>query len=211
MRRVKITDANASENREIWLALRRQHITATDWPRINGTSCYGNASDVMTDKLVVHADNDYEDSLPIRVGRGLEPLIVDKTIKRLGKGDYLSQVFISRKHMGFTPDLLQINQGTDWALSEIKVSKRKWSGTVPPEVLDQVRYQATVLGIGQVQVVHLELSSWEEGLEMMRAGTFPARRLAVYRVEVNEAQRNRIERESEKWWKAHVLNGEPLL
>lgn len=211
MRRVKITDVNDSDNRESWLALRRQHITATDWPRINGTSRYGNASDVMTNKLVVHDDDDYVDSLPMRVGKGLEPLIVEKTIRQLGKGDYLSQVFISRKHMGFTPDLLQINKGKDWALSEIKVSKRKWSGTVPLEVLDQVRYQATVLGIGQVQVVHLELSSWEEGLEMMRSGTFLTNRLAVYRVEVNEVQRNRIERESERWWKAHILNAEPLI
>ena len=211
MRRVKITDANASENREIWLALRRQHITATDWPRINGTSRYGCASDVLADKLVVHSEDEYVDSLPMRVGKGLEPLIVDKRIKRLGKGDYLSQVFISRKHMGFTPDLLQIKKGTDWALSEIKVSIRKWSGIVPPEVLDQVRYQATVLGIDQVQVVHLELSSWKEGLEMIRAGTLPGRRLAVYRVEVSEADRNRIERESERWWKVHILNGGPLV
>jgi hypothetical protein len=131
-------------------------------------------------------------------------------MKRQGRGDYLSQVFISRKHLGFTPDLLRINTTSDWILSEIKVSKRKWHGAVPPAVLDQVRFQATVLGIDQIQVVHLELLDWDEGLEMIQAGSLPAKRLAVYLVDMDLNERNRIERKAEKWWNAHVLNGEPL-
>jgi predicted phage-related endonuclease len=208
MKKVTVTEVNGSHDREAWLALRLQHLTATDWPKITGTSPWGTAEDVLNEKLEADPGGAFTMTLPMQVGTDLEPLIIARTKKRRGPGEYLSQAFLSRRHMGFTPDLLRIEEASDWELSEIKVSVKDWSGRVPPEYVDQVRFQATVLGIDHVQVVHLKLANWAEGLAMIRSGAIPPRRLAVYRVEVAEAERRRIERQSRRWWMEHILGAE---
>jgi len=204
MHRITITATSANRNREAWLAIRRQHLTATDWPKITGTSRWGDAFSVLDDKLNPGGDEDFKPSLPMRVGTALEPLIIRSIQKDWGPGKYLSQVFVSRKHLGFTPDLVLLATPDQWRLAEIKVSVKPWLGWVPPDYLDQVSFQATVLGIGQVQVIHLQLESWGEGLALIRSGTLPADRLTAYNVEVDEVDRRRIERKAEKWWKAHI-------
>jgi hypothetical protein len=140
----------------------------------------------------------------MRVGTALEPLIIQSVQKDWGPGKYLSQVFVSRKHLGFTPDLVRLETPDQWLLAEIKVSVKPWRGGVPPDYLDQVSFQATVLGIGQVQVIHLQLESWGEGLALIRSGALPKGRLTAYNVEVDEVDRRGIERKAERWWKAHM-------
>lgn len=208
MHQVMITNVNANENREEWLALRRQHLTATDWPKITGTSRWGSAEEVIFDKLNTEDDDYFEPNLPMKVGSALEPLIIDKTKKVLGRGSYLSQAFLSRRHMGFTPDLIRIHKSSDWVLAEIKVSVKEWGGNVPADYLDQVRFQATVLGIDQVHVIHLKLPSWKDGLRLFKSGNIPQDRLAVYLVDVSETERKRIERQSAKWWNTNIMNGD---
>ena len=201
MHKVTITHANATENREAWLAIRRRHVTATDWPKITGTSRWGNVGDVINGKLGEEPERWSVPPLPIRVGNELEPLIIEQTKIHLGRGDYLSQAFISRRHIGFTPDLALIDKPSGWVLAEIKVSVMEWGGSVPPDYLDQVKFQATVLGVDEVLVVHLQLRSWKEGLWMIGKGAVPTDRLVAYKVPVDEAERLHIEREAERWWK----------
>lgn len=207
MKKVIITNVNAKEDREAWLALRRQHITATDWPKIMGTSRWGNAVDVISDKESDDDEDYFQPSLPMRVGTELEPLIIHIAMEMLGPGYYLTQQFVSRKHIGFTPDLLQINDGSDWVLVEIKVSVKDWNGIVPPDYMDQVKFQAMVLGIDQVQVVHLKLASWQEGLRMIQSRDIPDENLTRYLVDVDEAERNQIERTADRWWELHISDG----
>lgn len=211
MKKIQIKLANARENPEAWLALRRHHITATDWPKITGSSRWGTTDDVIFDKQTSDIEWEWEGesefSLPMQVGTDLEPLIIKTAKKMQGPGTYLSQAFVTRKHMGFTPDLALVRDRSDWVLTEIKVSVRDWRGTVPLDCMDQVRFQATVLGIDQVQVIHLKLASWKEGLELIRSESVPPKRLAVYRVDVSEAERKRIEQQAERWWKIHIVNG----
>ena len=206
MKKVTITTANATENREAWLALRRQHLTATDWPKITGTSRWGTAEDVAWDKLNPAPGGEYKSNLPMQVGTDLEPLIINLAKNVLGRGEYLSQAFLARRHMGFTPDLIRLHKTADWVLGEIKVSVAEWGGSVPRDYLDQVRFQATVLGLDRVQVFHLQLSSWGEGLRLIKLGKLPPERLAVYQVEVSATERQRIERQSLRWWQENILS-----
>lgn len=206
MKRVTIANVNAHSNRMAWLELRRQHITATDWPKITGTSRWGTADDVIADKLDDFPEGNFTPSLPMRVGTALEPLIVERVKEWMEPGDFLAQDFICRKHLGFTPDLVRIDSSSNWELVEIKVSVKDWNDEVPPDYLDQVRFQATVLGIDQVQIVHLKLSSWQEGLRIIRAGELPEDGLELYLVDVEESERKRIDRKADSWWKMNILN-----
>ena len=204
MHRVEITNANANQHREAWLAIRRRHVTATDWPKINGTSLWGNACDVIADKLYESEEESGPTPLPLRIGSALEPLIINEIKKEWGPGTYLSQSFVSRKHLGFTPYLAKVQEGADWELAEIKVSVKKWGEEVPSHYLDQVEFQATVLGLERVHIVHLELSEWGEGFRMLRAGKVPTERLELYPIDVNSTVRRRIERKAEGWWASHI-------
>ena len=207
MKRVTIAKVNARSDRDAWLELRRRHLTATDWPKITGTSRWGSAEDVVADKQGFSFGEGFTPSLPMRVGTELEPMIVKRAIELLGPGEYLSQEFISRKHLGFTPDLVQVNRSSEWVLVEIKVSVKEWNEAVPPDYLDQVRFQATVLGLDQVQLIHLKLPSWQDGLRIIRSGLLPEEDLTRYLVDVDEAERNQIERKADRWWKLNIETG----
>ena len=207
MHKFTITDVNASSNRDAWLDLRRQHITATDWPKITGTSRWQSAHQVISDKLETEFGGVFTPNLPMKVGSELEPLIISKAKGILGRGEYLSQAFISRKKLGFTPDLILMKPTSDWILAEIKVHKAEWGGVVPPDYLDQVRFQATVLGVNQVHVIHLPLTSWGEGLRLINSGDVPLKRLEVLRVDINETERKQIERKALRWWKENIECG----
>jgi len=204
MYKFTISEINAHQNRAEWLALRQRFITATDWPKIMGSSRWGDASNVIDDKLYPQDGLESEASVPMRVGTALEPLIIQRVKEEWGDGDYLSQAFISRKRMGFTPDLVLQKADSDWVLAEIKVSVREWGDWVPEDYLDQVRFQATVLGIDEVQVVHLKLQNWAEGFQMIRAQSVPTERLTAFRVEVPERERRQIARQAEQWWKENI-------
>lgn len=203
MHQVTIHKVNSSCDREAWLALRQGYLTATDWPKITGSSRWGDDSDVIADKTLPLEGPVFEPSLPMRVGTGLEPLIIRHIRGEWGEGDDYSQVFITRKHMGFSPDLLLWQEGR-WRLAEIKVSIRSWDGWVPEDYLDQVRFQATVLGIDDVHVVHLQLASWREGLQMMRNRSVPVERLTMYEVPVTVRERRRIASQSARWWNSNI-------
>jgi len=204
MQRVEIINANAAKNREVWLSVRRKHVTATDWPKITGTSRWGNACDVIEDKRYGTEEAFRSVPLPMRVGTALKPLIIKEIKKEWGPGRYLSQSFISRKHLGFTPDLAMVYEGDDWGLAEIKVSVKRWFELVPPYYLDQVEFQATVLGIQRVHIVHLELNDWGEGFRMLKVGKVPTDRLELYPIDVSSSVRRRIERQAEGWWASHI-------
>lgn len=81
MHRFVVHSANASENREEWLAIRRSHVTATDWPKITGSSRWGSACDVVADKRYGSEYEDWPTPLPMRVGSDLEPLIINEIKK----------------------------------------------------------------------------------------------------------------------------------
>lgn len=203
MHKVTIHNVNAVRDRQAWLTLRQGYLTATDWPKITGSSRWGDAYGVIADKTLPLEGPGFEPSLPMRVGTGLEPLIIRHIQDEWGEGEDYSQLFITRKHMGFTPDFL-LWQENRWQLAEIKVSIRDWGGCVPEDYLDQIRFQATVLGIGEVHVVHLKLASWGEGLKMMHNRSVPIERLKIYEVLVSATQRRLIANQSARWWNANV-------
>lgn len=207
MKRFTIMNVNAKSNKKAWLELRRQHLTATDWPKITGTSRWGNADDVVADKRSYDYTGDFTPSFPMRVGTALEPLIAERVMEWMEPGEYLSQDFICRKHLGFTPDLLRIDSSSNLELVEIKVSVKDWNDEVPPDYMDQVKFQATVLGIDQVQIVHLKLPNWPEGFSIARSGNLPEEGLSVYVVDIDEAERGRVERKAERWWKENIERG----
>jgi predicted phage-related endonuclease len=205
MKPFTIHKVDGESERSAWLNLRKQFVTATDWPQITGTSPWGDAQDVMLEKASdLVEDEGGEIAVPLRVGKQLEPIIAKAIKKQWGRGQYLCPAFVTRRHLGFTPDLARIDIPTGWLLGEIKVSVKDWRGTVPPNYLDQVKFQATVLGINQVQIIHLHLSSWTEGDELTTAGVLPPGRLEWFEVLVSERERASIERRSERWWQMHV-------
>jgi len=200
MHDVTLHPINADTDREAWLALRRRYLSATDWPKLTGSSPWAGEAEVLADKLGAGGEAVW--SLPMQVGKAMEPLLVDQALRLLGEGEPVTQAFLSRGHLGFTPDLLLVKEG-EWTLAEFKVSVKPWHGAVPPDYLDQVRFQATVLGLGEVQVIHLQLASWQEGLAFLEAGSVPGDRLEIYRVPVEAAERKRIGRRAEAWWARH--------
>jgi predicted phage-related endonuclease len=199
MNPVTVHSVNADQDRDSWLALRRRYLSATDWPKLTGASPWAGPEDVVRDKLGL-LDTGCEWSLPMRVGKALEPLIVERALARFGPGQPVLQAFLSHGHLGFTPDLVLVRPGADWVLGEIKVSVKDWKGRVPEVYLDQVRFQATVLGVDEVTVIHLQLASWEEGLAFLDAGEVPAERLAYHRVRVGAAERRKLQAQAEAWW-----------
>jgi predicted phage-related endonuclease len=203
MNPVTVHSVNADQDREAWLALRRHYLSATDWPKLNGTSPWGGAEDVVRDK-VGPLQPPCVWSLPMQVGKALEPLIVERALPRFGPGQPVLQAFLSHGVLGFTPDLLLMRPGADWALAEIKVSVKDWRGRVPEVYLDQVRFQATVLGVDEVTVVHLRLATWDEGLAFLAAGAVPAERLHFHTVRVGPAERREIQARAEAWWEQRL-------
>jgi len=205
MNEVTIHPVNADTDPEAWLALRRRFLSATDWPKLTGSSPWAGEDQVLEDKRGAGSGAAW--SLPMQVGKGLEPFLVDAALPLLGAGRPIAQAFLSRGRLGFTPDLLLARETGDWVLAEFKVSVAPWQGTVPGDYLDQVRFQATVLGLDEVQVIHLELRSWEEGLAFIARGAVPAERLRVYPVGVGPRERRTIERKAEAWARRHLQAG----
>jgi hypothetical protein len=124
---------------------------------LTGTSRWGNADTVLADKLNLPCLGFDRLTFPMQIGSALEPHIIHAIKDEWGPGEYLSQVFLSRKHLGFTPDLIRLAPSGPWRLAEIKVSVKVWNDTVPSEILDQVGFQATVLGINHVEC---EFQKW---------------------------------------------------
>ena len=53
MNRITIHNVNADTDREAWLALRRNDLSATDWPKIKGSSPWAGAGEVLADKRTI--------------------------------------------------------------------------------------------------------------------------------------------------------------
>lgn len=105
--------------------------------------------------------------------------------------------------------LARIDRDADWVVALLAASVLPWKGEVPAEVRDQARFQAMVLGVDRVLVIHLQLASWEEGRALVEAGQVAPARLATYKVDVPAPERDRLERQAGQWWRRHVLGTTP--
>ena len=204
MKPVVITPPDAACHPDAWLDLLRQHLTSADWPKITGTARRGTQADVVADKrpdpAQTAAPSRPPESLP-----DLLPLIREQARKRLGPGRYLEGGLVARGHLGFVPHLVRIDQDADWVAAMLAASVLPWKDEVPSEARDQAHFQAMVLGVDRVLVIHLQLASWEEGQALVEAGLVPANRLVTHKVEAPAAVRDRLERQAAHWWKRHVL------
>jgi hypothetical protein len=204
MKPVVITPIDPTFNRDAWLDLLRRHLTAADWPKITGSARRGTQADVVADKRPgspqAASPDRPQDPLP-----DLVPLIREQVRKLLGPGRYLEGGLVARGHLGFVPHLARIDRDADWVATILVASVLPWKGEVPAETRDQAQFQAMVLGVDRVLVIHLQLASWEEGQAMLEAGLVPAGRLVTYKVEAPAPERDRLERQAAHWWKRHVL------
>lgn len=76
---------------------------------------------------------------------------------------------------------------------------------MPPEYLDQVRFQATVLGLSQVQALHLQFQIGQQGLRLIEACQVVANLLTTYLVAVRATERRQIERQARQCWQQQGL------
>jgi hypothetical protein len=203
MKPVEITPAEAGDDPEAGPERQRQrqrrHLTAADWPKLTGTARRGTPAEVAAGKRPGAAPERPGEPLP-----DLLPLIRRQARRQLGPGRYLEGGFVARGHLGFVPHLARIDRDADWVAAILAASVLPWQGEVPAELRDQARFQAMVLGVDRILVIHLQLASWEEGQAMIEAGQVPAGRLETFKVEVPAAERDRIEHQAEHWWKRHV-------
>lgn len=138
-----------------WLAARRNLITSTDIPVLLGVSPYKSEATLAREKL---EGTDTEQTLPMRVGLALEPVIADEYERQTGHK-------LRRFHGLVThPTIEWAGASPDWrrqgerALVEGKYSTaRRWDGgQVPDDVEAQVRWAIGVTGYPTAQVARLD-------------------------------------------------------
>lgn len=139
-----------------WLAARRELITSTDIPVLLGVSPYKSEATLAREKLGEVEPT--EQTLPMRVGLALEPVIAAEYERQTGHK-------LRRFHGLVThPTIEWAGASPDWrrqgerALVEGKYSTaRRWDGgQVPDDVEAQVRWAMGVTGYPTAQVARLD-------------------------------------------------------
>lgn len=141
---------------EEWLEARRDLVTSTDLPVILGLSPYKSEATLAREKLGLVAPT--EQTLPMRVGLALEPVIREEYERQQG-------VSLRRFHgMVFHPEIEWAAASPDWRrqgaryLVEGKYSTaRRWEGRTPPEDVEaQVRWALGCSGYPVGDVARLD-------------------------------------------------------
>lgn len=209
---------HSPETKDEWLALRQKHITATDWPKIKGTSRFGNARDVLMDKLGM--GKVVEETVHMRVGKLLEPLVVETIMEEVHQTQQVNELnilfrdpmFVASGVLGCTPDLTLVVRG-EIDHTEIKVSGSAWN-EAPAGYVDQTKFQMALLGImsGQIRQVVLK-ETWEEAEAQLLAGTYviEANQITDWPVELDPGEGEQIMLEAEEWWNTHIELELPLV
>jgi predicted phage-related endonuclease len=206
---------DCKNHREEWLALRRKHVTATDWCKITSSSRFGKASDVQLDKQGLAPEID-QDALPLVVGKRMEPFIIKAIEEAYGfpVGERLDDSFIGRGRCGFTPDVLVMCEPDgEPCLKEVKVSIKDWQCQLPKEYEDQVKFQLAVLGFSTAEVIHQRIFDWKKAMEAMDDPTFAINpdEVEVYRVVLDATEAESILAKAEAWWEVHIDFAEPII
>lgn len=161
------------EDRDLWLAQRRQGIGSSDVAPILGMSHFGSAYSTWVDKVEGLPE---EDSDAMKWGRKLEAVVADEFAERHPEFDVVKPtvMYAHGEHafMQANPDrLLHHPSSEDYddptALLEIKTSNYTddWIDGPPDYVLLQVQHQLAVMGLSKAYVALLmfgrEYREWE--------------------------------------------------
>jgi putative phage-type endonuclease len=203
-------------NREAWLAVRRQYITATDVVAIEGLSSFASAHEVLLDKKGLLPRKPGNRAMAI--GNLLEPLIRAEFARKYDVQAWESQgerIYCDdARHLAATPDGLFL-QGEDRLILEIKTSMNNWR-EIPARVLLQVKHQAVLGEASKGFIAHLHVPEEAQEEILVRAAlgqplsleglgaieTYPFS-FAAEDLEAH-AQRYHV------WYENHILFGAPL-
>jgi len=197
--------------REAWLELRKQFITATDWPKIAGLSKHGSAADVLADKTGLAPE--IEENTAMRVGKMVEEHIIAQILQETGaKTVYTGLDFISRGRAACTPDLTVLNLHGHFVHYEIKTTSHMWGGKIPPRYEGQIKQQMAILGINDGWLVSYPIDDAERELEELMAGTWKLdpTRLVYQQISTTQSEREEILQACNDWMAKHIDLGLPL-
>jgi regulator of replication initiation timing len=204
---------DADLERERWLAVRKLHLTATDWPKITGSSKYGSAADVLLDKVGLAPEITMNAAM--MVGKKAEAYINRALLPHIPQGRLESNPFYSNGCLGITPDLLLVDrpEGQVPLMWEYKTSSRSWYGKVPAMYRDQCQFQLAGMELPEVTVVFWQYKQTpEEILALMDDPDFEIDYddLEFYTISQEPAEGEELRFRAINWFEAHVLFGEPL-
>lgn len=161
--------STATPHTDEWYAARREGITATDVPKIVGSSNYGNALSVYLDKLADTSVEDASDLEAAEWGLELEPVIMRVWGRRHGGIPVMQPETL--KHKGERWLICNLDRiavrcpideadGKPWGCGvEIKTrsswTTNAWRDDMPDDVLAQVAIQRFITGYPHIHVVCL--------------------------------------------------------
>lgn len=202
------------ENREAWLKLRRNYITATDAVAIRGLVPWASPLTVLQDKLNLRPDSKLNKAMVI--GSILEPVIALWYLKsrEIKDGEIVTageKVWVDG-YLAATPDLVWERNGRR-TLVEIKTSSEAWQ-EIPERVAVQVDHQANLVVPDDAFVIDLFLT--EEEKDQILVDKAMGKEIAlprdpvVFRHDLNPEAIEKLANEMEAWHLSHILLGEPL-
>ncbi len=180
--------------RKQWLEQRRAGIAVSDMSAILGLNPFKSPIQVYMDKLGMTEES--EDTLPMKLGRRLEPVVGELFTERTGLAITPGQIIQHPTHeliLG-TPDFLVINEPagleaktTAWA------SESEWG----EEMTDMVPMLYLVQCLGYIEVTQRDL--WY--LAVLIGGN---RDFRIYRINRDDEAQKRLVEMAERFWREHI-------
>lgn len=138
-----------SDDREAWLTMRKQLITASDVAAIMGRNPYKSALEVYTDKLGI---TDTEPTEAMEIGLRMEPVILDLYRDRTGRVAKPFQRLCRSKRwpwLGATCDAYTVDEQRREIVLELKNASEylaeHWEESIPPYYTPQIQTQIGVM------------------------------------------------------------------
>ena len=200
------------KDKEAWLDLRKHYVTATDWPKLRGTSKFGKAKDVLLDKLGLSAE--VVETTPMLVGKAVEPFIRDlKPFDYTGTILYADPMFVAKGACACTPD--ETCQDADGRIrhQEWKVSNKHWK-VIPEGYLDQGEFQMAVLGLTEMTFKHVRLTcDYDEAYARLQDGSFTLddHEVTDWTHTMSKERGEEILEQATAWFENHVVLQLPLV
>lgn len=201
------------KDRAEWLKIRKDYVTATDWPKIKGLSKYGGQLDVKNDKLGYSVEK--EMNKPMLVGTLLEPVIRTWFAERIGvpldKWETTGEkIWLHPEfHAASTPDGIFPFNGKR-LLFECKTHMATWE-EIPEHVGGQVLFQGATTSVDEGYVVDVELYEHDyDKILMAHAQGLPLElprepQLKGFVLPAEAFQE--ILEEANEWYEEHVILG----
>lgn len=186
-------------NHEQWLARRRTGVAVSDLSAILGVNPYKTPIQVYMDKLGLVEET--EDSLPMKLGRKLEPIIGELFTERTGLAVIPGEITQHPSHelLIGTPDFLVTDKPagmeaktTAWARED------EWG----PEMTDLIPMHYLVQCLG-----YLEITGRDEWFLSLLVGG--SRDFRIYRIPRNDEMQKQLIGAAERFWREHIETQTP--